>query len=97
MTTGVVPILRVADALRAVAWYADPGLAQVVEHRFETHLPADVGIRRDDAQIHRAVHARDQPRAREVTLADPDGNRLRVAEPALRLGAQRGRPRVAKA
>jgi hypothetical protein len=108
MTTDVVPILRVADASRAVAWYRRLGFTQVFQHRFEPHLPAYVGIRRDDAQIHLSEHAGDgnphglvylwvehvdliaaefgvavdvQPWAREVSLTDPDGNRLRVAEP----------------
>jgi catechol 2,3-dioxygenase-like lactoylglutathione lyase family enzyme len=107
VTTDVVPILRVADASRAVAWYARLGFAQVFEHRFEPHLPAYVGIRRDNAQVHLSEHAGDanphglvyvwvddldaiaaefdiagnvQPWAREVSLVDPDGNRLRVAE-----------------
>ena len=111
MTTDVVPILRVVDASRAVAWYQRVGFAQVFEHRFEPHLPAYVGIRRDDAQIHLSEHSGDahpyglvylwvddvdaiarefgvavddQPWAREVTLVDPDGNRLRVAEPVER-------------
>jgi hypothetical protein len=109
VTTDVVPILRVADSSRAVAWYRRLGFEQVFEHRFEPHLPAYVGIRRDNAQIHLSEHAGDanphglvyvwvddvdavatefgatvdeQPWAREVSLTDPDGNRLRVAEPA---------------
>lgn len=109
MTTDVVPILRVTDASRAVAWYARLGFTQVFEHRFEPHLPAYVGIRRENAQIHLSEHAGDaqphglvyiwveeieavadefgvaiddEPWAREVSLTDPDGNRLRVAEPA---------------
>lgn len=108
MTTDVVPILRVVDASIAVAWYARLGFAQIFEHRFEPHLPAYVGIRREDAQIHLSEHVGDanphglvyilvddvdalatefdvavddQPWAREVSLTDPDGNRLRVAEP----------------
>ena len=108
MTTDVVPILRVSDASRAVAWYRRLGFEQVFEHRFEPHLPAYVGIRRDDAQIHLSEHVGDanpnglvyiwvddvdsvgaefgvavdnQPWAREMRLTDPDGNRLRVAEP----------------
>lgn len=109
MTTDVVPILRVADASRAAAWYARLGFAQVFQHRFEPHLPAYVGLRRESAQIHLSEHAGDanphglvyiwvddvdavatefgaavgdQPWGREVSLTDPDGNRLRVAEPA---------------
>jgi hypothetical protein len=107
MTTDVVPILRVAEASRAVQWYGRLGFVQLFEHRFEPHLPAYVGIGRDDAQIHLSEHAGDanphglvylwvddvdvlaaefgivvdnQPWAREVSLTDLDGNRLRVAE-----------------
>ena len=108
MTTDVIPVLRVAEASRAVEWYERLGFVQVFEHRFEPHLPAYVGIRRDRAQIHLSEHVGDahpfglvyvwvddiagvagefgvavddQPWAREVALTDPDGNRLRVAEP----------------
>ncbi len=108
MTTDVVPLLRVSDAAVAVEWYRRLGFEQVFEHRFESHFPAYVGIRRDGAQIHLSEHLGDanphglifvwvddvdavaaefrvsveeQPWAREVELTDPDGNRLRVAEP----------------
>jgi catechol 2,3-dioxygenase-like lactoylglutathione lyase family enzyme len=108
VTTDVVPILRVSEAARAVEWYRRLGFEPVFEHRFEPHLPAYVGIRREDAQIHLSEHVGDanphglvyiwvddvdalgaefgvgvddQPWAREVRLTDPDGNRLRLAEP----------------
>lgn len=108
MTTDVVPILRVADASRAVAWYRLLGFEQLFEHRFEPHLPAYVGIRRETAQIHLSEHVGDanphglvyiwvddidavgvefgvavddQPWGREIDLTDPDGNRVRLAEP----------------
>ncbi len=108
MATDVVPILRVSDASAAAAWYRRLGFEQVFEHRFEPHLPAYVGIRRDGAQIHLSEHTGDanphglvyvwvddidavaaefgvvvgtEPWAREVELVDPDGNRLRVAQP----------------
>jgi catechol 2,3-dioxygenase-like lactoylglutathione lyase family enzyme len=107
VTTDVVPILRVSEAARAVDWYRRLGFEPVFEHRFEPHLPAYVGIRREGAQIHLSEHAGDanphglvylwvddvdvvaaefgvavddQAWAREVSLTDPDGNRLRVAE-----------------
>ncbi len=110
MTTDVVPILRVSDAAKAVEWYRRLGFERVFEHRFEPHLPAYVGIRREGAQIHLSEHAGDanpnglvyiwvddvdavaaefgvtvdeQPWARDVELADPDGNRLRVGVPAV--------------
>ncbi len=108
MTTDVVPILRVSDASAAATWYRRLGFEQTFEHRFEPHLPAYVGLRRDGAQIHLSEHAGDanphglvyiwvgdvdavaaefgaavdeQQWAREVCLTDPDGNRLRVAQP----------------
>ncbi|MGI9644986.1 MAG: bleomycin resistance protein [Ilumatobacteraceae bacterium] len=108
MTTDVVPILRVADAAESVRWYQRLGFEQVFEHRFEPGMPAYVGIRRDDAQIHLSEHAGDAPAtslvyvwveavdplaaefgatvddmpwARDFEIADPDGNRLRIAEP----------------
>ena len=59
MTTDVVPILRVADAAAAVVWYRRLGFEQQFEHRFEPHLPAYVGIRREGAQIHLSEHAGD--------------------------------------
>lgn len=108
MTTRVVPILRVADAAQSVEFYAQLGFEQAFEHRFAPDMPAYVGIRRDDAEIHLSEHAGDAPPrslvyvwvdsvdelaerfaatvdempwARDFEVADPDGNRLRVAEP----------------
>ena len=108
MTTDVVPILRVADVATAIVWYGRLGFEQQFEHRFETHLAAYVGIRRDGAQLHLSEHVGDAtpgtliyiwvdaidpiaaefgatvseaPWGREIELTDPDGNRLRVAEP----------------
>ena len=108
MTTEVVPILRVSDAATSVRWYERLGFEQVFEHRFEPGMPAYVGIRRDEAQIHLSEHAGDTPGtslvyiwveavdplatefgatvdempwARDFEIADPDGNRLRIAEP----------------
>ena len=107
MTTDVIPILRVADASIASVWYERLGFRVEFEHRFEPHLPAYVGIRREGAQIHLSEHAGDArphtliyvwvddietvaatferpideaPWGREVSLVDPDGNRLRVAQ-----------------
>ncbi len=103
-----VPVLRVTDAARSVAWYRRLGFEQEFEHRFEPHLPAYVGIACDGAAIHLSEHAGDAPGpglvylwvdavdpiaeefgaevdempwARDVELTDPDGNRIRVAEP----------------
>ena len=65
MTTAVIPILHVADAGRAAAWYLRLGFDQLFEHRFEPHLPAYVGIVREGAEIHLSEHAGD---ARPDTL-----------------------------
>ena len=65
MTTDVVPIIRVSDAGVAARWYARLGFEVQFEHRFEPHLPAYVGIRRDGAQLHLSEHAGD---ARPGTL-----------------------------
>lgn len=59
MTTDVVPILRVADAAVASAWYRRLGFTRVFEHRFEPDLPAYVGLRRDGAQLHLSEHTGD--------------------------------------
>ena len=59
MATDVVPILRVSDASGAAAWYRRLGFEQVFEHRFEPHLPAYVGLRREGAQIHLSEHTGD--------------------------------------
>jgi hypothetical protein len=99
----------VAHAATAARWYARLGFAVAFEHRFEPHLPAYVGIRREGAQIHLSEHegdarpgtvvfiwvddvdpiaaefgveVHDAPWGREISLTDPDHNRLRVAEPA---------------
>lgn len=61
MTTQVVPILRVADAAVAVAWYGQIGFEQVFEHRFADGMPAYVGIERDGAAIHLSEHTGDAP------------------------------------
>ncbi len=108
MATDVVPVLRVADAAAAVEWYGRLGFEQVFEHRFAPDMPAYVGIKRDEAQLHLSEHTGDSkhpslvyvwvdavdplaalfdaevdemPWARDFEVTDPDGNRLRIAEP----------------
>ncbi len=107
MVTTVVPILRVANAAAAVAWYSVIGFEQIFEHRFADGMPAYVGIRRDSAEIHLSEHigdapgpglvymwvdeldsrgahlevtADEMPWARDIEVADPDGNRIRLVE-----------------
>ena len=65
MPQEVIPILRVADAARAVEWYARLGFIQEWEHRFEPGLPAFVSIARGHARIYLSEHEGD---ARPDTL-----------------------------
>jgi hypothetical protein len=46
MDADVIPILRVADAAAAVAWYQRLGFTTEWEHRFEPGMPAFVSIAR---------------------------------------------------
>lgn len=61
----LVPILRVADAETAVAWYARLGFVKEWEHRFEQGLPLYVGIARGSLRMHLSEHTGD---ARPGTL-----------------------------
>ena len=46
MTEEVIPVLRVADAAAAVAWYRRLGFEREWEHRFAPNLPAFVSVAR---------------------------------------------------
>jgi len=59
MTTDAVPTLRVNDAAAAAVWYRRLGFERVFDHRFESELPAYVGLRREGAQIHLSEHTGD--------------------------------------
>jgi catechol 2,3-dioxygenase-like lactoylglutathione lyase family enzyme len=103
----VVPVLRVANAERAVQWYERLGFRKEWEHQFEPGFPWFVSVARGDVRLYLSEHTGDAPQAslvhlyvidieavsaefgvpvdeeglagRECELADPDGNRLRVA------------------
>lgn len=106
MREGVAPVLHVADAETAVAWYARLGFRKEWEHRYEPGMPAYVSIGRGEVRFHLSEHSGDarphtlvylwiddldevsrefgvpveeEPWGREVSLTDPDGNRLRVS------------------
>jgi catechol 2,3-dioxygenase-like lactoylglutathione lyase family enzyme len=68
----VIPILRVADAARAAAWYRRLGFEQEWEHRFEPHMPAFVSVVRGSMRLFLSEHTGD---ARPDTLVY-----LRVAD-----------------
>ena len=51
MDVEVVPVLRVASAAEAVAWYERLGFTKQWEHRFEPGMPAFVSIARGRARL----------------------------------------------
>ena len=65
MDEQVIPILRVADAAGAVAWYQRLGFSQEWEHRIEPGWPAFVSIARGRARLFLSEHRGD---ARPGTL-----------------------------
>jgi catechol 2,3-dioxygenase-like lactoylglutathione lyase family enzyme len=65
MDEEAIPILRVADAAEAVAWYRRLGFAQEWEHRFEPGMPAFVSVARGRARLFLSEHRGD---ARPDTL-----------------------------
>nr|WP_262009308.1 glyoxalase superfamily protein [Streptomyces sp. FIT100] len=60
-----IPVLRVADAATAVAWYERLGFAKQWEHRFEPGFPAFVEIARGEVKLFLSEHTGD---ARPDTL-----------------------------
>ncbi len=65
MEAEVVPVLHVADAAAAVAWYERLGFTEQWVHRFEPGCPAFVSIARDRARLFLSGHRGD---ARPGTL-----------------------------
>jgi catechol 2,3-dioxygenase-like lactoylglutathione lyase family enzyme len=61
----VIPVLRVANAADAVAWYERLGFSKQWEHRFEPGMPAFVSIARGQARLFLSEHQGD---ARPDTL-----------------------------
>jgi hypothetical protein len=55
----VVPILRVADASAAIAWYARLGFLKESEHRFAPGLPAFVTVARGSVRLFLSEHTGD--------------------------------------
>jgi catechol 2,3-dioxygenase-like lactoylglutathione lyase family enzyme len=65
MAEEVVPVLRVEDAARAVAWYERLGFGKEWEHRFEPGFPSFVSVARGELHIYLSEHKGD---ARPDTL-----------------------------
>ncbi|MDQ8705312.1 glyoxalase superfamily protein [Streptomyces sp. LHD-70] len=65
MDEEIIPILRVADAARAVDWYARLGFRQQWEHRFESGFPVFTEVARGPVRLYLSEHEGD---ARPDTL-----------------------------
>jgi catechol 2,3-dioxygenase-like lactoylglutathione lyase family enzyme len=65
MDEEVIPIILVADADTAVAWYSRLGFVKEWEHRFEPGMPAFVSMARGRARVFLSEHQGD---ARPDTL-----------------------------
>ncbi len=65
MDEEVIPVLRVADVARAIAWYERLQFRKEWEHRFEPSLPAFVSIARGRVRLYLSEHTGD---ARPDTL-----------------------------
>ena len=61
----VVPVLRVEDAARAVAWYGRLGFVKEWEHQFEPGFPWFVSVARGNVRLYLSEHTGD---ARPNTL-----------------------------
>ena len=59
MEEQVVPVLRVEDASRAVAWYERLGFRKEWEHQFEPGFPWFVSIARGSVRIYLSEHEGD--------------------------------------
>ena len=65
MEEQVVPVLRVEDAARAVAWYGRLGFRKEWEHQSEPGFPWFVSVARGSARLYLSEHTGD---ARPDTL-----------------------------
>jgi catechol 2,3-dioxygenase-like lactoylglutathione lyase family enzyme len=65
MDEEVVPVLRVEDAGRAVAWYGRLGFVKEWEHQFEPGFPWFVSVARGNVRLYLSEHTGD---ARPDTL-----------------------------
>jgi catechol 2,3-dioxygenase-like lactoylglutathione lyase family enzyme len=59
MDEEVVPVLRVADAAKAVQWYTRLGFVKEWEHQFEPNFPWFVCVARGNVRIYLSEHSGD--------------------------------------
>lgn len=69
MAEQVIPVLRVAEATRAVRWYARLGFVEEWSHRFEPGLPVFCAVARGEVRLYLSEHTGD---ARPGTLLHLD-------------------------
>ena len=65
MDEEVVPVLRIADAATAIAWYERLGFVKEWEHQFEPGFPWFVSVARGNVRLYLSEHTGD---ARPDTL-----------------------------
>lgn len=68
----IVPVLRVDDAARAVAWYARLGFTKEWEHQFGPGMPWFVSVARGHARLYLSEHRGDARPDTLVHLYVPD-------------------------
>jgi catechol 2,3-dioxygenase-like lactoylglutathione lyase family enzyme len=59
MAEQIVPIFKVADAIRTAEWYARLGFETEFVHRYSEEFPAYVGLSRKGLALHLSEHAGD--------------------------------------
>lgn len=61
MDEALIPVLRVADASRAVGWYERLGFHKQWEHQFEPGFPWFVCVARGSLRLYLSEHTGDAP------------------------------------
>lgn len=61
MEEEVVPVLRVENAARSVAWYERLGFTKAWDHQFEPGFPWFVAVSRGGVQLYLSEHKGDAP------------------------------------
>lgn len=68
MTEEVIPVLRVNEAARAVAWYERLGFTKEWEHQFEPGFPWFVSVARANVRLYLSEHEGDAPHGSLIHL-----------------------------
>lgn len=75
--TGAIPILRMFDVERTLAFYVDfLGFTQTFEHRFADHAPLYTEVVRDGVRLHLSEHHGDATPGSAVMIEVPDAAAL---------------------